>query len=374
MIGRDTSHRDRVNLALAFKLTDRVPKDFAATPEIWDNLLSHFAITSREQVLKKLDVDCRVVSYDSFCEPPDVDEKKIDMTVSKERSSVGGMWRKLEPDGSHRDIWGAHRQQISTHFGVTDQFASFPLESANTVDDLKRYHWPSPEWWNFKDLRSTIQQLNDEAIYHIRYRIGSVFETAWSLYDFERFMFDLALAPEKPVYVMERIAEVHLENLRVVLEAAGDLIDMVYFYDDIASQDGLLLSPIMYEKHIQPFHQQLIDLATHYGKPVMMHCCGSIYPLIERFIDMGLTVLGPIQTSAKDMHPGKLVEAFGDRIVFHGGIDIQKFLPYANPTEVRDHVKYVKSIMSKNGGYILAGSHHIQPDTPVENVLAMYDL
>ena len=132
------------------------------------------------------------------------------------------------------------------------------------------------------------------------------------------------------------------------------------------------MSPRMYENHIQPFHQRLIDVAMQYGKPVMMHCCGSVYPLIEKFIDMGLAVLGPIQTSAKDMHPEKLAEAFGGRIVFHGGIDIQKFLPYATPVEVRDKVKYVKDILGRNGGYILAGSHHIQPDTPVGNVLAMY--
>ena len=105
MIDKDSSHRDRVNRALGFQPTDRIPRDFAATPEIWDKLHSHFKLKTREEILKRLNVDCRVVSYDSFCQPPDVDAKKINMTVSKERSSVGGMWRKLEQDGSHRDIW-----------------------------------------------------------------------------------------------------------------------------------------------------------------------------------------------------------------------------------------------------------------------------
>ena len=171
---------------------------------------------------------------------------------------------------------------------------------------------------------------------------------------------------------MERIGAVHLHNLKTVLEEAGDLIDIVYFYDDIASQNNLLISPAMYNEFIRPYHTKVIELAANYNIPVMMHCCGAVYPMIETFIDMGLAILNPIQPSAKDMNPEKLRDDFGERIVFHGGIDVQQFLPVASPEEVTEKVEYTCQTLGDNGGYIMSGSHHIQADTSLENVLAMY--
>lgn len=370
---KDTSYRTRVNQTIAFQKPDRTPRDFAAVPEIWKKLGDYFGVESRNEILKYLDVDCRIVSYDSFCQHPGVDTSQISATASMERSSIGGMWRKIEPDGSNRDIWGAHRRRVSHRYGAYDEFASFPLEDAQSIEDLKKYEWPRPDWWRFDGLSSFIDELNDRAVYNIRYRIGSVFETSWSLYNFEKFLLDLAMQPEMPQYVMERVTEVHIENLRTVLSSVGDLIDIVYFYDDIASQESLLISPKMYEDIVQPYHQKLIDIAASYGKPTMMHCCGAVYPMIDTFIEMGLTVLNPIQPTAKNMNPEKLAEEFGGRIAFHGGIDIQSFLPTATPNQVVEKVKYTSELLGKNGGYIIAGSHHIQADTPVENILAMYD-
>jgi uroporphyrinogen decarboxylase len=358
--------------AIAFRKPDRTPRDFAAVPEIWRKLQEHFGTQDRNAILKALDVDGRVISYDSFCHPPDVSQDEIDLNASHERSSIGGMWRRVEPDGSNRDIWGAHRRKVTTPFGALDEFASFPLEGANSVDDLKRHNWPTPDWWDFSGLRPTIENINNSTNYSIRYRIGSVFETAWSLRGLERFLMELAIDPALPLYIMERIAEVHLENLRRVLEHAGDLIDIVYFYDDLASQEGLLLSAEMYQRCIQPHHQRIIGLAARYSKPTMMHSCGSVYPLINHLIKMGLNILNPIQPSAKNMNPEKLAEEFGGRLVFHGGIDVQQFLPKATPEQVKEKVHYICELLGRNGGYILAGSHHLQADVPLENVLAMY--
>jgi uroporphyrinogen decarboxylase len=374
MNSEDTSPRDRVNQALRFQKPDRTPRDFAAVPEVWEKLGEHFGTPDRSEILRRLGVDCRVVSYDSFCSHPDISPGRVDMNAAQERSSTGGMWRVAEPDGSNRDIWGARRRSVPSAFGLLDQIVSYPLESAGDLDGLRSYQWPEPDWWDFGALRNVISSLNDSAIYNIRYRVGSVFETAWSLYGLERFLLELATEPEKPLYVMERIAEVHLTNLRRVLDTAGEMIDIVYFYDDLASQNGLLVSPRLYGRYVQPFHQRLIDLAREFGKPAMMHSCGSVYALIPRLIDMGLAILNPVQPSAKNMEPEKLAEEFGGRIVFHGGIDVQQFLPRATPEQVRQRVADTSRVLGDRGGYIRAGSHHIQADTPLANVLEMYSV
>ncbi len=374
LIALETSPKDRVNQAITFQKPDRIPRDFAAVPEIWAKLGAYFETEDRGEILKCLDVDCRIVSYDSFCSPPNIDPENVNMNASQERSSLGGMWRNSLPDGSNLDIWGAHRKRVKNPSGELEQFASFPLESARGIKDLSNYRWPKPDWWDFSDLRTIIDNLNDTANYNIRYRLGSFFETAWSLYNFEKFQLDMLLNPQMPRYVMERISEVHIENLKTVLELAGDQIDIVYFYDDVATQNNLLISPELYEEFIQPHHKKIIDLAASYGKPTMMHCCGSVYPLIETLIEMGLEILNPIQPSAANMNPEKLIEEFGGQIAFHGGIDVQQFLPFANPEEVKEKVRYTSDTLGKQGGYILSGSHHLQADTSLENILAMYDV
>lgn len=368
----NSTHKDRVNQAMAFSKPDRTPRDFAAVPEVWRKLAGHFSTEDRNAILKHLDVDCRIVSYDSFCCPSTVSRTEVDQTASQERYSVGGMWRRVESDGSNRDIWGAHRKRVSTPFGMLDEFASFPLGTVHTVEEARQYNWPTTDWWDFSTLRAMIGAFAESEVYNIRYRVGSVFETAWSLVGLEKFLVDLAMTPALPLYIMERIAEVHLDNLRRVLEIAEDMIDIVYFYDDLASQEGLLLGPEMYRRNIQPFHQRIIDIARSHGKLTMMHSCGSIYPLINQLIEMGLNILNPVQPAARNMNPEKLAKEFGGRIAFHGGIDVQHFLPTATPEQVRDKVHSTCEVLGKDGGYILSGSHHLQGDVPLENVLAMY--
>lgn len=372
MTAYSRSHQERVVRAVSFKKPDRTPRDFAAVPEIWKGLAAHFGTGDRGDILGRLGVDCRVVSYDSFCRPPEGSHGPVDMEASQERSSVGGMWRRVEPDGSTLDIWGARRRKVANAYGHLDQLVSYALESAVSMEDLRRHPWPNPDWWDFSGLRRSIEDLNSAAGHSIRFRVGSVFETAWSLCNLEKFLVDLVMDPDRPMYVMERITEVHLANLLTVLETAGDLIDIVYYYDDLASQESLLMSPDMYDRFIRPFHEKIIGLAKRFGKHVMMHSCGAVYPLIPRFIDMGLDILNPVQPTARDMAPAKLAAEFGGRLVFHGGIDVQKFLPSATPAEVKAKVEETCGILGGKGGYIMSGSHHLQADTPIENVLAMY--
>jgi uroporphyrinogen decarboxylase len=188
----------------------------------------------------------------------------------------------------------------------------------------------------------------------------------------DTFMMDLAADPEISLYILDRLTEVVVENLRRALQVAGDRIDMVYFYDDIGAQENLLISKNMWRRYIRPRHQQIIEVARSFGKPVMYHTDGAIFGLIPELIDMGVDVLDPIQPGAKDMAPSRLKAEFGDRLSFHGGVDIVNTLPKGTPAMVMGEVRERVEVMGQGGGYILSSSHHIQSDTPLENVLVMY--
>ncbi len=382
------SPRDRVNTALEIKLPDRTPVDFLAVPEIWEGLLDSENTLRNdlsspplfnpawEQLLQTLEVDCRVISYDQFCNPPNstlIPKAKIDWYSSPSRSTPNRMWRQITPDNQILDVWGRHFKIVEHPYGVYEELARFPLNDAQSVTELRGYAWPEPDWWDFTPVPKLLEQLDEKQEYHLRYRIGSVFEVAWQLRGLEQFLMDLAIDPKIPTYIMERLTDVYVEKTRRFLSAAGDRLDMVYYYDDVATQDSLLISKKMWEEFIKPHHARIINVAKSFDKKVMYHCDGALYPLLPDLIDLGIDVLNPVQTDAKDMDPERLKNEFGDRLCFHGGINVVETLPKGSPEDVQQEVKVRIKELGYNGGYVLASSHHIQANTPLDNVRAMYD-
>lgn len=384
---REINPRDRVLTALKHVEPDRVPVDFLATPEIWQKLVEHFSsqieqngshayIDSQwEAVLRLLEIDCRVISYDQFCQPPDSVLKKgaqVDWWGSSSRSTPNRMWRQVTPEGDIFDVWGHHIRLAANPTGIYEEYVDAPLNQAQTIEDLKAHPWPEPDWWDFSQLPDLLRYFDRYGPYHIRFRVGSVFEVAWQLQGLQKFLMDMAIDPALPLYIMDRLTDVMVENLRRVLALAGDRLDMVYFYDDVATQNSLMVSKKMWREFIRPRHMRIIEVAKAFQKPVMYHCDGAIYPLIPELIDMGVDVLNPVQADAKGMEPERLKADYGERLGFHGGIDIIQTLPKGSPEDVRTEVCDRIGVLGENGGYIMASSHHIQSDTPLENVLTMY--
>jgi len=380
--------RERVLTALAHSEPDRVPVDFLATPRIWDELVARLGVEPadvpsdyveprREAVLRRLEIDQRVLSYDMFCNPPESvleDGAVVDWWEALDRSTPNRMWRQRLADGTTRDVWGIHRRAVEHEFGSYDELASSPLQAAESVDDLERHPWPEPGWWDFSPLPEVIHGLDPDGNVHLRYRIGSAFELAWQLRGMQELLMDLVTEPEIPRFIMGRLTDVHVENTRRVLDLVGDRLDLVYFYDDVATQNSLMISPETWREEIRPHHARLVELAHSRSVPVMYHCDGAIARLIPELIELGIDVLNPIQPDAAGMDARVLKDQFGDRLAFHGGIDIIKTLPRGTPEEVAAEVRRCVEILGEGGGYVLCSSHHVQPDTPVDNVLAMYDV
>jgi uroporphyrinogen decarboxylase len=131
----------------------------------------------------------------------------------------------------------------------------------------------------------------------------------------------------------------------------------------------------MFRERIKP-HLARIYAAAHAASParVFLHSCGSVVELIEDFIEIGVNILNPVQTSAAGMEPERLKRDFGRRIVFWGGgADVQRVLPLGTPQEVRADVRRRLEIFSPGGGFVFAPIHNLQADVPPENVAAMYE-
>ena len=168
--------------------------------------------------------------------------------------------------------------------------------------------------------------------------------------------------------------EIGMANLKRVYEAVGNRIDVVKITGaDYGSQRGPLISPDWYREMIKPFHIEMCEwIHRNTSWKVFMHCCGGIRPLLDDIIDAGFDIISPVQTSADGMEAQSLKDDFGDKIVFWGGaVETQGTLPFGTPEDVYDEVTERIRIFNSGGGFVFNAIHNIQPNTPVENIMAM---
>ena len=176
--------------------------------------------------------------------------------------------------------------------------------------------------------------------------------------------------------MMGRYVDAAIKQMELYYQAVGDsCFGWGVASDDAGTQRSGLISPDMFEEMIKPHYKRLCDwVHKNTNWKTYLHSCGSIYHYIGHWIDAGIDILNPVQISAANMEPEKLMKDFGGKVVFWGGgCDTQKVLPLGTPEEVREHVKNNINIFnSGSGGYVFNQVHNIQQNVPVENIEAMF--
>ena len=184
-----------------------------------------------------------------------------------------------------------------------------------------------------------------------------------------------ALYPEYIKGIFSLQCEIVLQNLELYHQAMGDKIDVITVSGtDLGAQNASSISPDMYRDIYKPFHKAVNDW-IHKNTPwkIFYHSCGSIVSLLDDLVDVGVDILNPVQCSAAGMDPLFLKEKYGDRLVFWGGgVDTQKTLPFGTPEEVRQEVAKRCQVFGEKGGFVFNSIHNIQPKTPIDNIIAMF--
>jgi uroporphyrinogen decarboxylase len=267
-------------------------------------------------------------------------------------------------------IWGIETVDVpQEHGGGTyREVSKHPLAHMNSVRELEEYAWPDPWEWTISHLRDVCRTWRD---YPILCGTSEPFYLYCRLRGMERALMDLVADPGFANAVLDRIAWIDETLIRRILDEVGPHIDFVYVAEDLGTQESLLMSPSTFRRFLKPRMERLIKMVHSYGKRVFHHDDGAIRPLIPDLIDAGIDVLNPVQWRCKGMDRAGLAADFGSKVVFHGGIDNQETLPFGTPAdvrrEVRENLEYFRDCR-----YILAPCHNIQPNTPIENILAMY--
>lgn len=246
--------------------------------------------------------------------------------------------------------------------------ANGPLSHIETIEEVEAYDWPQTK---FLDLSETITRLQNMGDY---YRLSGFWSPFFHDLTFMLGMEDLLMKmythPEVIHAMLNKLCGFYLEANELLYQKAGDLIDAHFMGNDFGSQNDLLMSPELFEEFYLPWLKKFVDQAHQYGYKSVLHCCGSIYRIIDQLADIGIDCIHPIQALASNMNAEYLAEHFKNRIRFMGGIDTQHLLPYGAPDDIRNDTRRVINLLAP--GLIVSPSHEaLMPIVPFENVIAM---
>ncbi|MBN1394794.1 MAG: hypothetical protein JW959_07210 [Pirellulales bacterium] len=335
--------RERVLCAFDHREPDRVPAWCGASVEFWDKAKRELGLDD-EALRQRFGDDFRRVF-----------------------ARYVGPEVKLIPGATSVTPFGVQREGIG--YG---QPMSHPLAHA-TLDDIESFAWPDPDWMDASHIRGEAESYGGQ--YAI---LGGDWSPFWhdliDLLGMENMYLKMYDQPELIDALLGRMVDYYAEVSRRIFDAAGGAIDVFFIGNDLGSQRGPLLSEAMFRRFLVPHFQRLVRLGHDYGLRVMLHCCGGFAELIPALIELEMDGVHAIQPSCRGMDLRVLKKRFGDKILFNGAIDSHHVLIKGTPEFVRDQTREVLDIMKPGGGYAAGASHDcILEETPLENVLAMFD-
>lgn len=272
-----------------------------------------------------------------------------------------------ERDGeTHTDPWGIEWVKE----GPFNQIRYSPLQRAD-ASELLRYEFPYGHTDELLASMEPVVAMDGE--HFIGCDISPcLLEMAFRIRGMGEILLDLVATPRLAQTMIERAGAFSVHLASIAIDRFSP--DWLWAGDDVGGQLGMIVSPGSWREMIRPHLADIFQVGKSKGKWVAYHCCGAIRPIIPDLIEIGLDVLNPIQCNCPGMDPLELKRDFGGELSFMGGVDTQQLLPRGTPEEVhRDTVRLVEGMTSDGGGYILAASHAVPPETPTENVFAMYD-
>ena len=343
--------KQRVLAAVAHQEPDRVPLDFAGLPGVVAALCRYLSVDPANPS----------TTYQSY---PEARLERLHVDIRIVRAADLGPPAVRTPEGGYFDLWGVEISPQGYPIG-------HPLVHATTVADIVAYRFPDPDAYDYEHYA---EQCERHEPYAICGGDWSPFFT-WSLelMGTERFMTNLHERPEIVHALLDRVADYYCTTTKRMFEASHGRLDIFFMGDDYGMQQGPFLSPRHFREFVFPRLKRLYDLGKAHNLKIMQHSCGSVRAILPDLIALGLDVLDPVQSRAAGMNPAELKRDFGDRITFHGTLDLQGTLPLGTVADVRQEVLDRIAQVAPGGGLILGGSQDYLADVPLENIIAVYD-
>lgn len=368
---RTSIYRERFADTLAHKPVDRCPIDLGGTPQS--------SFNDQEGVEK-------MAAFLGFDGPAPDDYDKMDRRILehwdidfRRCGNIVPFTTKYnrEPSGSDPvDCYG----MIYKFSGLYWEVAGSPIYKAD-IDTVAAYEFPDVseiipgvlDTW-----AENARRLRQETPYVVvgEHPVFGVLELACWLCGYDHIMLMMALDPEFIHLLFGKILEFQKKAIHEYYSRLGAYIHLTTSGDDFGTQKGLFMSPTMWREYVKPYMQERITFTAKYTDAVYMHhSCGGIFEIIPDLIKIGVRILNPIQPAAEGMDPARLKSSYGNKLVFHGGLDTQEVLPSNDVAHIKESVRSLLKIMHPqgSGGYIFAPAHNLQSDVSSASIAAMYD-
>jgi len=347
---QEMTSRERVLSATERKGYDRIPIKHEGTPEVNHMIKEHFGLKNDEQMLIVLGDDFRYV------EPEYI-----------------GPELKTFPDGSIEGYFGERYKYIQFEGGRYPEPVFQPFAGIEKLKDLDKSHFPSADWFDYSNVYNNAKSIHEGGFAVCMGTAGDMdFINGISrARGMEEVLMDLVDNNEAFLEILDARFKFYYETQENILKESKGLIDFAHAGEDLGNQLGPMISMEIFDRHFSLKYKKYFKMVHNYGARTMMHMCGTVWPFLDRLIEIGLDVYDVVQPTTPENSIGELARIFGDRIIFQGSMDVQKELAWGTPEEVRREVQRRLELFPE-GGLILGPSHAAQPGSPLENILAMY--
>jgi uroporphyrinogen decarboxylase len=341
--------KERVLTTFNHQAPDRVPRWCGASPEFWEKSKSALSLN---------DEGLRLRFGDDF--------RRITAPY-------------INQDGEEVAPFGIARGGVG--YGMA---LSHPLADA-TIEQMKEFPWPDPNRVDLSFLRPA-EKDNNPSLH--RYPVSAWFDNYailggdWSpfwhdvidLVGMENLFIRMYTEPEWAHAIYNHVFNYYYAVNERIFAEVGDKIDVFFIGNDLGSNNGSLIGTDLFGEYLQSKFKKMADLGHAYGSKVLLHCCGGFRELMPQMIVSGIDGVHAIQPSCYGMELNGLKKDFGDKLVFNGCIDSQFVVIEGTPAFVRQETRKTLEIMMPGGGFVAGASHdYLLEETPLDNVLAMFD-
>jgi uroporphyrinogen decarboxylase len=238
--------------------------------------------------------------------------------------------------------------------------------------------WPDPldpaRYRGLREYAKRVRETTEYALFGMAPCGHDLLNQLFRVRGMENGLIDLIQNIDFAEAFLDRMTETITKAQKAFLDEVGDLIDIHFAADDLAGQNGPLISPKTFRELIKTRWARIIAAIKSKTKAkILFHSDGAIEEFIPDLIEIGIDIINPVQVSAKGMEPAKLKKKYGKNISFWGGgCDTQRVLPYGTPAQVQEEVKRRIKELAPGGGFVFSAVHNIQPFVPIENILEMF--
>jgi uroporphyrinogen decarboxylase len=266
----------------------------------------------------------------------------------------------FDPGGANRGAGISYNPDGS----VFRRWASEGTGVIATMEELGRFRFPQTEEIDYSRM-DRVRRLVPDGMGVIG-QYGDIFTMTWEMMGFEAFSIAVHEQPELVDALNRRLGELVVGMFEAF--ASSDAVDALWYSDDIAYTEGLMVSPAILDRYFFPWLRAIGDLARESGKPLIYHSDGVLYRVMDRIADCGVDALHPIEPKAMDL--AEVKTRFGHRFCLIGGVDVD-LLARGTPDEVREVVRRNIEAAGTGGGYCVGSGNSIPEYVSVENYLAM---